>query len=328
MNPPVVSKRPRPDSGPNFDDLQPQAKIPRQYFENPYTNSDSLSTVHGDSLKHARPNAALTVTSTSVALPDEATFLASLSSVNFSKNKTNDMLKRGSSPRLPDGVVIDEAFFSDDDLADDSEDLDLFAERPQKLTKPSQLRLELRLDADEEQDMEQGGGEGTIGKKETDGIAEEKSILFDVRFGHIFQPEPVLDEVDGPFSQYSTPGKLPHRIPKTPHSQHTAAADSIPKPGPIPFQLGPSPAKENATPLTLHPHVSPLFKGAVALDDNELQRKYNHNNFWGLPSIVKEIYASRGITRLYEWQIECLSSPVLLRGSNLIYSLPTSGGKV
>eukprot|EP01125_Pyxidicula_operculata_P007476 TRINITY_DN2542_c0_g1_i3.p1 TRINITY_DN2542_c0_g1~~TRINITY_DN2542_c0_g1_i3.p1 ORF type:complete len:468 (-),score=79.14 TRINITY_DN2542_c0_g1_i3:253-1656(-) len=54
---------------------------------------------------------------------------------------------------------------------------------------------------------------------------------------------------------------------------------------------------------------------------------YTVDNFWGLPMIVKEIFASKKITKFYDWQIECLSSQTLLQGGNLIYSLPTSGGK-
>ncbi|XP_062599210.1 helicase POLQ-like, partial [Saccostrea cucullata] len=50
--------------------------------------------------------------------------------------------------------------------------------------------------------------------------------------------------------------------------------------------------------------------------------------FYGLPSKVQQLLQKqRGITSLYEWQDECLRLPTLQKGGNLVYSLPTSGGK-
>ncbi|XP_044000139.1 helicase POLQ-like [Gambusia affinis] len=50
--------------------------------------------------------------------------------------------------------------------------------------------------------------------------------------------------------------------------------------------------------------------------------------FFGLPSKVKELmHKLRGIQKLYDWQEACLNLECVQQRRNLIYSLPTSGGK-
>ncbi|XP_049765086.1 helicase POLQ-like isoform X1 [Schistocerca cancellata] len=50
--------------------------------------------------------------------------------------------------------------------------------------------------------------------------------------------------------------------------------------------------------------------------------------FFGLPKKVESLIKScKGIDKLYEWQEECLNLKALNDGKNLVYALPTSGGK-
>nr|XP_021187496.2 helicase POLQ-like [Helicoverpa armigera] len=52
------------------------------------------------------------------------------------------------------------------------------------------------------------------------------------------------------------------------------------------------------------------------------------NTFYGLPMIAKGLFKTyRNIEKFYEWQEECLSLDSVQERRNLIYALPTSGGK-
>lgn len=47
----------------------------------------------------------------------------------------------------------------------------------------------------------------------------------------------------------------------------------------------------------------------------------------GIPKEVQRAYENTGLKTLYDWQKECLYSTNVLRGENLVYCAPTSGGK-
>jgi len=48
---------------------------------------------------------------------------------------------------------------------------------------------------------------------------------------------------------------------------------------------------------------------------------------WGLDEQVASVFLKRGISSLFEWQVECINTSGILHGRNLVLSAPTSAGK-
>lgn len=49
---------------------------------------------------------------------------------------------------------------------------------------------------------------------------------------------------------------------------------------------------------------------------------------WGLPETILQKYHERKVTKMFEWQVECLNlEDVMKNNKNLVYSAPTSAGK-
>eukprot|EP00062_Callorhinchus_milii_P021566 gi/632978417/ref/XP_007905902.1/ PREDICTED: helicase POLQ-like isoform X2 [Callorhinchus milii] len=66
----------------------------------------------------------------------------------------------------------------------------------------------------------------------------------------------------------------------------------------------------------------------VAMRTIEATSDVDMGPFYGLPSKIRDlIFQFKGIKDLYEWQHTCLTLESLQQRKNLIYSLPTSGGK-
>ncbi|XP_055856118.1 helicase POLQ-like isoform X1 [Episyrphus balteatus] len=63
-------------------------------------------------------------------------------------------------------------------------------------------------------------------------------------------------------------------------------------------------------------------------EDQPIDEFPSRGDFYGLPGNVKKmIFEHKGIKSLYEWQDECLNLPAIRKRKNLLYALPTSGGK-
>ncbi|XP_035788115.1 helicase POLQ-like [Anopheles albimanus] len=102
-----------------------------------------------------------------------------------------------------------------------------------------------------------------------------------------------------------------------------AAEEKQLPPAPLPAPPGPSKMSNTLAAIdwdeeiqqnTVRPRVSSLF--------------LEKGPFYGLPSSVRRILRDfRGIGELYDWQRECLELPAVQERRNLIYALPTSGGK-
>uniref|UniRef100_A0A6J0U9T3 Helicase POLQ-like isoform X2 n=1 Tax=Pogona vitticeps TaxID=103695 RepID=A0A6J0U9T3_9SAUR len=79
---------------------------------------------------------------------------------------------------------------------------------------------------------------------------------------------------------------------------------------------------------------SKQLKEAVVSEETGVTEKRNGSSFidigpfYGLPTKVKDLLLHfRGIEKLYDWQHACLTLESVQQRKNLIYSLPTSGGK-
>ncbi|NXS77569.1 HELQ Helicase, partial [Erpornis zantholeuca] len=90
----------------------------------------------------------------------------------------------------------------------------------------------------------------------------------------------------------------------------------------------------NAKAQTLQVSKTKQLKEAVLSEEIFVAKKTIESSsvdigpFYGLPSKVKDLFRQlRGIEKLYEWQHDCLMLESLQQRKNLIYSLPTGGGK-
>ncbi|KAF7252615.1 Helicase POLQ-like [Varanus komodoensis] len=91
---------------------------------------------------------------------------------------------------------------------------------------------------------------------------------------------------------------------------------------------------ENARTSTPLMSKSKQLKEAVVSEEASVAEKNCQTSivdigpFYGLPTKVKELLLQfRGIEKLYDWQHACLTLESLQQRKNLIYCLPTSGGK-
>ena len=60
-----------------------------------------------------------------------------------------------------------------------------------------------------------------------------------------------------------------------------------------------------------------------------LNPDYYKLDTWGIPFITVQKYEKKGFNQLFQWQIDCLTchDGHALKGGNLVFSAPTSGGK-
>ncbi|XP_050493111.1 helicase POLQ-like isoform X1 [Bombus huntii] len=78
------------------------------------------------------------------------------------------------------------------------------------------------------------------------------------------------------------------------------------------------------------PHKICHLNDKIIKQNTNIHHKSSINNdtFYGLPNKAKELFLRiRGISTLYQWQDDCLNLDAVKNRKNLIYALPTSGGK-
>ncbi|KAE9534778.1 hypothetical protein AGLY_008070 [Aphis glycines] len=83
--------------------------------------------------------------------------------------------------------------------------------------------------------------------------------------------------------------------------------------------------------ISLISDVSTLKRQLETTFDGNSQKRLHvedESEFFGLPNKVKHLFKKhKKITQLYDWQIECLNLEAIKTRKNLVYALPTSGGK-
>ncbi|CAG5019053.1 unnamed protein product [Parnassius apollo] len=74
--------------------------------------------------------------------------------------------------------------------------------------------------------------------------------------------------------------------------------------------------------------TQPYQINQAAKSGNSGENNVPKDNFYQLPKITKSLFKTyRNIEKLYDWQEECLNLDAIHERRNLIYALPTSGGK-
>ncbi|GAB6033238.1 hypothetical protein CHUAL_012841 [Chamberlinius hualienensis] len=89
-------------------------------------------------------------------------------------------------------------------------------------------------------------------------------------------------------------------------------------------------AQTQPTPLTANFVDQNAIAIGMCVTDllEDIDSQFDCETFYGLPRIVKQLLEKeRGIKQLYDWQHKCLTLDAVSKRRNLIYCLPTSGGK-
>ncbi|CAD5114915.1 DgyrCDS3949 [Dimorphilus gyrociliatus] len=134
----------------------------------------------------------------------------------------------------------------------------------------------------------------------------------------------------------STDNKNCNLLSKDYNSKHLAKKiDSLSKINTLPINSLP---KREEDSIIKRPAISGARKHWKILDKRTTKKnsaekefsmkEFSDTQFFGLPEKIGKSYKQiKKINDLYDWQKECLNRPSVIERKNLVYSLPTSGGK-